>query len=330
MTIKIEDLTPGTVVELRPVTVERVRVDRFVDFVAGDGQRGAASLYNIARIISRPETDADKIARLERELAAAQNTHKTAVDCWIADVARLRQELKKKQDLLTRALNAGAEVTAELAERDARIAELLKAANPLHVVEAAPAPEAYPTKITHIQEQVTRLQDQIDGMVATLTTRPNPLIGEPTCYESDVIDGTTSPAPEVLGAGVVSQFCAGIEPTTRVWSDPIEGPPNPKLPLSAVQVCYVKDANGTCAGAPWFKADGVDPVTVMFHRILMHQPITWEGGERPVPGDWVVVPVFNSTEMGSGGPAGGYCWERDGFPSDITSFTLTSTGGGNG
>ena len=233
--INLEDLTPGTVVEFRKGTVVgRGGLDTVTVRLEGCDDHWITSIRRIKSIISRPETDADKIARLERELA----------------------------------------------ERDARIAEM-----------TAPASDTFPDRINRIQEQVIRLQDQIDTVVATLTSAPNPLIGEPTCYEED-------------------------EPTTPVWSDPIEGPPSKGLPGGS----YAVRGRGerlwvsSKVSSDFWREKDID------HRILMHQPIQWEGGECPVPMDWEVL-----TEAHGGcivrTCAGFLDWSKP------FTFTLTSTGG---
>ena len=232
--IKIEDLTPGTVVELKPLTVDFIDTDGDIALTLPVPYRIYVPPAHIARIISRPETDADKIARLERELA----------------------------------------------ERDARIAEL-----------TAPARDSFPDRINRIQEQIIRLQDQIDTMVATLTSAPNPLIGEPTCYDEDA-------------------------PTTPVWSDPIEGPPPKGLPGGSYQYKPTKasDWHDIKVSGSWLGKH------IHAHRILMHQPIKWDGGECPVPVDWEVL-----TEAHGGcivrTCAGFLDWSKP------FTFTLTSTGG---
>ena len=235
--INLEDLTPGTVVELKPLTVTDTPNAEGLVRVSIDGSwEWFARSAHVARIISRPEPDADKIARLERELA----------------------------------------------ERDARIAEL-----------TAPARDSFPDRINRIQEQVIRLQDQIDTMVATLTSAPNPLIGEPTCYDEDA-------------------------PTSPVWSDPIEGPPNPKLPVGSYEVGV---------GRLWAPCASTEAVqSAKRHRILMHQPIKWDGGERPVPGDWEVDLEWPEGGALCGVPVDAIDWRC----TNPFTFTLTSTGGGNG
>ena len=232
MTIKIEDLTPGTVVRTKPVKI--LSIDGH-GAITGEveGRVVFLDLFHVEAIIETPEA---KIARLERELA----------------------------------------------ERDARIAEL-----------TAPARDSFPDRVNHIQEQVIRLQDQIDTMVATLTSAPTPLIGEPTCYDEDA-------------------------PTSPVWSDPIEGPPNPKLPVGSYEVGV---------GRLWAPCASTEAVqSAKRHRILMHQPIKWDGGERPVPGDWEVDLEWPEGGALCGVPVDAIDWRC----TNPFTFTLTSTGGGNG
>ena len=190
--INLEDLTPGTVVAFRKGTVVgRGGLDTVTVRLEGCDDHWITSIRRIKSILSRPETDADKIARLERELA----------------------------------------------ERDARIAEL-------------------------------------------------------TAFKA--------------------------EPTTPVWSDPIDGPPPKGLPAGSYQVAR---RGGGHWGAPMNSSDVWDSADA--YRILMHQEIQWEGGECPVPVDWEVL-----TEAHGGcivrTCAGFLDWSKP------FTFTLTSTGGGNG
>lgn len=211
-TIKIEDLTPGTVVELSHLTVRFTAEGK----VYADCIRTGRELHffpdRITRIISRPETDADKIARLERELA----------------------------------------------ERDARIAEL-------------------------------------EGLVRQTTE-------------------AIAPAP-----------------TTPVWSDPIEGPPPKGLPAGSYGVKFSEHGGWTEGGTP---SDGIYKSTGIRHRIAMNQPIKWDGGERPVPGDWEVEIKWSDGDTVNGRADmltwGGFSTLPPAERLHPVSFTLTSTGGGNG
>jgi hypothetical protein len=51
----------------------------------------------------------------------------------------------------------------------------------------------------------------------------------------------------------------------------------------------------------------------------------WDGGERPVPGDWVVDVMFGD-EAGKRSTANGWIWTHSGMSGDITAFRVISTG----
>ena len=243
MTINLEDLTPDMVVMLKPSKVRTVKTTGFV-VLENDCASGTFTVHwlCIESIISRPEPDAEKIARLEAELAKQQAILSDAIDgfCRAAEAHR-----------------------TQLAERDARI----------------------------------------DELVAKLTTRPNPLIGEPTCYDED-------------------------RPTTR-WSKPIEGPPPKGLPAGSYGVKFSEHGGWTEGGTP---SDGIYQSTGIRHRIAMNTPITWEGGQCPVPGDWLVNWTCRHGRTHEDTRRAALLrWyhvecEHDDHEYDITTFTLTSDG----
>ena len=64
--INIEDLRIGSVVELVPATVRQIE-GPYIQVSLPDNLNLSVTSKGIARIIPIPETDAEKIARLERE-----------------------------------------------------------------------------------------------------------------------------------------------------------------------------------------------------------------------------------------------------------------------
>jgi hypothetical protein len=151
--------------------------------------------------------------------------------------------------------------------------------SPLIITSIVSQPETPEAKI----KQLEKLLAERDARIAELELLRDRAVKVADAlnmkHTSDVIDGTTSPAPEVLGSA--AQFCGGIVP--QRWSRPLDRNPNLMLPGGSYQFEFSYDGG-------WIDGDvsASDIANVLRHRIAMFWPIKWGGGKRPVPGHWEV------------------------------------------
>lgn len=248
--IKIEDLRIGSVVELGRVELISVRGASAEGVCSANGRLVGFSTSLITRIISTPETDAEKIARLERERDEARVQFKEALERFGDDVSSLRGELA----------------------------------------------------------EAVGIRDELSERVDILERRLLAAFG--TVDPPEGATKTSAPEPQ--------------------WSKPIYGPPPNGLPGGSYQVLDRYNWDDRTQPSHWLLGD------YKAHRIRMHHPITWEGGECPVPGDWVVkVTLRDGVVMEL--PAARFYWHhhntgegivfRTLTSEEIVSFTLTSDGG---
>lgn len=109
----------------------------------------------------------------------------------------------------------------------------------------------------------------------------------------------------------------GVDLTYIRWSRPIEGSPNLKLPLSAVEVQYSECST-------WFPATNNLNTPVVRHRVMMDQPIRWNNqamGDSPAPLGWEVEAVFADGDVYSG-RVGDIAWCGP-WIVPVAYFTLT-------
>lgn len=181
-----------------------------------------------------------------------------------------------------------------------------------HIARIISTPETDAEKIARLERE----RDEALARIAELEAQTNSAIqfaASAKPRESEIF--TTDAPRDVLGA----QFIAGIEPQ---WSKPIDGPPPKGLPGGSYAVKFSEHGGWIEGGTP---SDGAYQSTGLRHRIRLHHDIEWEGGECPVPGDWLVDVTFKHGGTGCY-DARNLHWGHRGAIGDIVSFTLTSDG----